>query len=108
MLSMQFIREHEAVVREALKNRRSEAPIERILKLDSLRRSGLQEVETLRAQRNQRSSRISGTKDPTERQQLIDETRQMSARISELEPEMREIESELDALLLEVPNIPDP
>jgi len=108
MLSLQFIREHEDVVRQAMANRRAEAPIDRILELDGQRRGILLEIENLRAQRNQRSAKIAGAKDPAERQQLIDETRQMSARISELEPEMREIDVELDRLLLEVPNIPDP
>src|SRR3989442_12095815 len=98
MLSMQFIREQEALVREALANRRSEAPIDRILDLDARRRSGLQELENLRAQRNQLSSRISGTEDPANRQQIIDQKRQISSRITELEPEMPKIESERNAL----------
>ena len=107
MLSIQFIRENEALVREALANRHSDAPLDRLLELDGQRRAGLQELESLRAQRNQRSAKIAGAKDPAERQQLIDETKGMSARISELEPEMKRLEAELDGLLLEVPNIPD-
>jgi seryl-tRNA synthetase len=107
MLSLQFIREHEGRVREALANRRSDAPLDRVLELDAQRRGRLQELETLRAQRNQRSARIAGTKEAAERQALIDETRQLSARISEIEPEMKLVDDELDRLLLEIPNLPD-
>src|SRR5438309_2337577 len=108
MLSIQFIREHADVVRQALACRRSDAPLDRILELDASRRNILQEIETLRAQRNQRSAKIAGAKEQAERQHLIDETKQMSARIGELEPELKRIDEELDKLLLEVPNIPDP
>ncbi|HZT08275.1 MAG TPA: serine--tRNA ligase [Chloroflexota bacterium] len=108
MLSMQYIRENEALVRQALDNRRSDAPIDRILALDARRRAILQELERLRAQRNQRSAKIAGAKDPEERGQLIAETRALSERIAVLEPEIRGIDGELEPLLLEVPNIPDP
>jgi len=108
MLSVQFLREHEAEVREALRNRRSDAPLDRVLELDARRRAELQEVETLRAERNQITSRIAAAKDPAERQGLITQNKAVSARIGELEPEVRQIDAELEALLLEIPNIPDP
>ncbi|MEA2642803.1 MAG: seryl-tRNA synthetase [Chloroflexota bacterium] len=107
MLSLQYIREHEAELRQAMANRHTETPLDRILELDSLRRELLQEREALQAQRNQLSSQI-GKADPATRQSLIDQTRGMSARISELEPQVKEIEGELDALLLQMPNVPDP
>jgi seryl-tRNA synthetase len=107
VLSLQYIREHEAELRQAMANRHTETPLDRILELDSLRRELLQEREALQAQRNQLSSQI-GKADPATRQSLIDQTRGMSARISELEPQVKEIEGELDALLLQMPNVPDP
>lgn len=108
MLSLQFIREHEARVRESLAQRGVDAPLDRILELDGRRRSALQELEALRSQRNERSAQIGGTQDPGERQRLIDDTRALSARIAELEPGLRDVEQQLDSLLLQVPNVPDP
>jgi seryl-tRNA synthetase len=105
---MQFIREHEAAVREAMAHRRGETPLDRILEVDARRRGLLHELESLRGQRNQRSARIGTTKDPGARQHLIDETRAFSARIGELEPKVRELETDLDQLLLQMPNVPDP
>jgi seryl-tRNA synthetase len=108
MLSMQFLREHEPLVRQAMADRQADTPLDRILEIDARRRQLLQELESLRGQRNQRSARIGTTKDAAARQQLIDETKSMSARIGELEPQVRECESELEELLLQMPNLPDP
>jgi seryl-tRNA synthetase len=108
MLSIQFIREHEAQVREAMRNRHTTSPLEEILDVDARRRALLKELESLRGERNQRSSRIGGTKDPAVRQQLIEETRGMSARIGELEPEVKSLDEQLESLLLQLPNLPDP
>lgn len=107
MLSIQFVREQEGLVREAMANRRAETPLDRILALDVRRREILRELESLRAQRNQRSGRIGSAEDASLRQRLIDETRGMSARIAELEPEARQVETEMEMLLLQMPNIPD-
>jgi seryl-tRNA synthetase len=107
LLSIQFIREHEAEVRAGMAARHAETPLDRILEVDAQRRELLKELESLRGERNQRSPRIGATKDPAERQQLIDETRGMSARIGEIEPRVKELEEGLEALLLQLPNLPD-
>jgi seryl-tRNA synthetase len=88
-------------------NRRAEPPLDQILGLDHRRREILQEVEGLRAQRNQISSQI-GTAGGGDRQHLIDQTRDFSARLATLEPEIKDLDDQLDALLLQVPNLPHP
>jgi seryl-tRNA synthetase len=108
VLSMQFIREHEDRVREGMRARNAETSLERILEVDRQRREILKELEALRGERNQRSAKIGGAKDPAVRQQLIDETRGMSSRIGELEPEVKGFEEELESLLSQLPNLPDP
>ena len=79
MLTAQFIREHYDLVRQAMENRHAETPLDRIVELDARRCETLQELESLRAERNQRSARI-GAAAADERQRLIEETRAMSAR----------------------------
>jgi len=106
VLTAQFIREHEDSVRRAMANRHADTPLDRILELDRRRRETLQELEALRSERNQRSARI-GSASPEERQQLIGETRAMSARITELEPTARDLDAELEGLVLQMPNVPD-
>src|SRR5579871_1516398 len=87
--------------------RHAQTPLDRILELDGRRRSLLQEREALQARRNQLTAQI-GKADPSARQRLIDDTRSMSTRIGELEREGKEVEAELDAMLLQMPNVPDP
>jgi len=52
MLNLALIRENPDIVRQALTARQSEAPLDDILALDEQRRRLLQQVETLRAERN--------------------------------------------------------
>ena len=105
MLSIQTLRERTDEVRQALADRGTEAPLDRILELDAERRGLLQDVETLRAERNAASKLIGGAKDAEERQRLIEEQRAQSGRLDELEVRLRGVEGELDPLLLQVPNL---
>jgi seryl-tRNA synthetase len=108
MLSLQFIRENPDVVREAVAHRHLTAPIDDILHRDGERRRILLEMESLKAERNQAGKRIGAAKDASERQRLIDNMRGVSERIDALEKELRATEERLNALLMEVPNIPRP
>jgi seryl-tRNA synthetase len=108
MLSLQFIRENPDVVREGVARRHMTAPIDDILQLDGQRRRTLSEVEGLKAERNQAGKRIGASRDAGERQRLIDEMRGVSERIDALEQNLRQTQEHLNALLLEVPNIPRP
>jgi len=107
MLSLQFIREQTAEVRAALEARRTLAPIDEILSLDERRRALLGEVEQLRAEQNAAGKRIGAARDPGERQQMIEAMKGVSERIDALSPQLREVEERLNALLMEVPNMPD-
>jgi len=108
MLCLSFIREHSDVVRKALADRRTPAPLDEIIEFDVRRRDLLSEVERLRAEQNAAGKKIGAAKDPGERQRMIDETKGASERIAELTPLLRETEERLNALLMEIPNIPDP
>ncbi len=108
MLSMQFIREHPDAVRQALADRHTPAPLDEILALDVRRRDLLSETERLRAEQNAAGKKIGAAKDPAERQRMILEMKGVSDRFDELAPALRDVEERLDALLLEVPNLPDP
>jgi seryl-tRNA synthetase len=108
MLSLQFIRENPDVVRAALEARHTQAPLDELLTLDERRRALLGEVEALRAEQNAASKRIGAAKDPAERQRMIDEMKGVSAKVDELTPRLRDMDERLNALLMEIPNIPDP
>ena len=101
---MELIRSDPDMVRSAIQKRGDEAPLERILELDSRRRELVSEADTLRSRRNEVSRQIGRSQErPPD---LIDEMRQVGDRISELEGEVRTTEAELRDLLLAIPNIP--
>jgi seryl-tRNA synthetase len=109
VLDINLIREHPEVVRESLRVRQMEtAPVDQILSLDEQRRTVIQEVENLKAERNLVSKEIGKMKDPAERQAKIDSMRAVGEQIAELDERLRTLETELNDLLANMPNIPDP
>jgi seryl-tRNA synthetase len=108
MLDLRLIREHPDLVREALRKLNTEAPIDEILALDERRRQLVAEVEQLKAQRNAESKRIGQMPPGPEREAAIAAMRQLGERIDALDRELATLEERLQALLLEVPNLPDP
>ena len=98
MLDLKFIRENTDLVREAIAKRRDTAPLDEILKLDAERRQKVLELEGLRHARKQAAK---------ERKPVSpDEGRDLRARIRELEEGVRNLDEQLEALLMQVPNIP--
>jgi seryl-tRNA synthetase len=109
VLDINLIRDNPEVVRESLRVRQMEAtPVDQILSLDEQRRTVIQEVENLKAERNLVSKEIAKIKDPAERQAKIDSMRAVGEQIAELDERLRTLETELNDLLANMPNIPDP
>ena len=105
MISIELIRSEPERVRDAAEKRGQQVPIDRIVELDARRRAVISEADGLRARRNEVSAAIGRSKErPAE---LIEEMRQVGARIKELQGETRAVEEELDGLLLNLPNIPE-
>ena len=108
MLSVQYIRENTARVKRDVVLRHTMAPIDRILQLDDERRALLQQVEGLRAKRNSASKAIGASRDSQEREVRITEMRLVGDEIDRLDGRLKAVQEELNAKLLEVPNIVDP
>lgn len=108
MLDLRLIREQTDMVREALRKLNTDAPIDEILQLDERRRQLVAEADQLKAQRNAESKRIAQLPSGPEREAAIAAMRQLGERIEALDKELAAIEERLQALLLEVPNLPDP
>jgi len=109
MLNLQLVREQPDLVRKALADRQSDgAIVDDVLRLDEERRALLGETEQLRAEQNAAGKRIGAAKDPAERERMIAEMKGVADRLDELQPRLREVDERVQALLLEIPNIPDP
>jgi seryl-tRNA synthetase len=108
MLDIKLIRENPELVRQSLEKRGyspdSIKALDRISEIDSRYRSLLRQTEELRAKHNEASKRLSTSKEkPPE---LIAQMRQLGEQITSLQGQTREAKTDLDGLLLEVPNIP--
>ena len=105
MISIELIRRDPDLVREAMRKRAADVPVDEILSLDEERRSLIVRADALRARRNEVSREMGRSKDRP--QELIEEMRSAGSQIRELEEELRSTGEKLDGLLLRVPNIPD-
>ena len=108
MLDLKLIRNNPDLVRESLINRGEDAaPLDEWLTLDEKHRKVLAEVEELRSRRNKVSQEIAQCKrkgqDPGD---ILEQMRDVSDRIKELDGEIRELGDQINALLLRMPNIP--
>lgn len=108
MLDINLIRNEPDLVRKALKDRQMDAsPVDSILNLDERRRALLTETETLKAERNAVSKEIGKIKNGAARKSRIEAMRAVGEKISALDAELAEVESGLQSLMSNLPNIPD-
>ena len=107
MLELKFVRENAELVRKKLIHRGQDGGrIDRLLALDQERRRWLSEVEGLRNTRKTVSQEIAGLKAKgADAEARMGEMRQVGERIKELEQGLAGIEGELNALVMEIPNL---
>ncbi len=107
MLDLKFVRSNLDFVKRKQRERGAGFDVEAFESLERQRRDILREVEALRNERNVASKEVGARKkkglDATD---LIEKTAVVSARIKELEEELKGVESKLTSLMLEIPNIP--
>lgn len=109
MIDIKLVREEPQTVREGMLKRNLDASVvDELLAIDEQRRQKLQEVETLKAERNTVSREIGRIKDKTERDARIVDMKVVSDRISALDEEVRAIEESQHVLIMGIPNIPLP
>ena len=101
MLDLKLIRDNPELVKKAMADRCTEAPVDEILSLDAERRKAVAEVENLRHTRREASK---GQLDKS----AIEEARNRRSQIKELEDRVSELDNSLRTLLLQIPNIPQP
>jgi seryl-tRNA synthetase len=103
MIDIQFVRDNPELVKEKSVQKGYPVDIDHLLQLDAQRKELIQQVEALRAQRNDNAARMSGGKPE---QAFIDEGKQIKLELSERETYLSEVETEFIHLLKKVPNIP--
>jgi len=107
MLDIKFIRENKDIIKEGAKKKHIEVDIDKLIKVDEKRLSLLSRVEYLRGEQNKVSVSMGGTLSPEARKQLIEEMRLVKDELKDKEDELRNVMTEWQTLMLDVPNIPD-
>ncbi len=99
MLDINYIRENPDVVRQAIKNKKADIDIDKLLAVDVRRRELIEDSEKLRAEQKQGSK---GPQSPDH----IEDLKALKDRLKILEAELASVEQEYRELMLKVPNVP--
>ncbi|MDP9295249.1 MAG: serine--tRNA ligase [Actinomycetota bacterium] len=106
MLDLRAIREDPERFRAGLARRGAAEHVDEVLRLDEERRSLTSRVDELRAEQN-RASKAIGAASPVERPALIEAAKSISTELAELEPRLDQVSAKLEAILADLPNLPD-
>ncbi len=107
MLDIKFIRENKDIVQAGAKKKHVDIDIEKLIALDDERLKELKEVEELRSEVNRVSNDIARDQDPALKIQLIEEMRGVKEDIKIKEEKLKATMEEWQAIMLQVPNVPD-
>ena len=109
MLDIKLIRDNPQQVKAQLETVGfPSADIDALLEADRQRRGGINTVESLRAERTQRSQEIRKIADADEREAAVRAMRALGDRIGQHEKQVSELEADFQRRLLEIPNLPHP
>ena len=129
MLDPRFVRENMDAVRHAVSIRGEKADLETFIKLYLRRRDILQEVEAMKNQSNTVSREVGRVKKEGRidkellksyqleiesddakdlEKELVKRMRSVSERIKALDEQLKKTETNLEQILLQIPNMPDP
>lgn len=107
MLDIKLVRNEPEKVRAGMAKRGVEVPLDQFLNLDEERRRKLAEVEQLKNKRNTVSKEVGRLKaQGQDATGLIQEMQEVGGRIQALDQGIREIEEQLNQILMVIPNIP--
>lgn len=107
MLDIRFVRENVAIVREALQKRNSQLSFSEFLAFETERRDMMKKSEDLKSRRNSVSEEIGRLKrDNKDASAFLNEMRDVSDRIKELDESIRILEEKINSFVLIIPNIP--
>ena len=114
MLDIKFLRSNPEVVKQNIRNKFQDAKlplVDEVIELDKRNREIKQEVEALRANKNQISKKIGacmaqGKKEEAE--EYKKQVAQNAGRMEELSAEEKEVEEKIKTIMMTIPNIIDP
>lgn len=107
MLDLKWVLANLDSVKTALQNRSQKIDFSTLESLAKKRRDLQVEFDTLRAKQNQSSAEIQKLqKEKQDASKLISEMQGIAKRVKEINPELAQIETEVENFLMQIPNIP--
>jgi len=107
MVDLKDLRENPQKYRKGAELKGVKVDIDALLKADEQRLAAQREFEKVRSEQNEASQQIGKIKDPAEKQAAIARMGELKTRVKEPEARMKELETQVNALLLQVPQPPD-
>jgi seryl-tRNA synthetase len=108
MLDAAYICEHLDAVKANCQNRHVAADVDRVVQLEDERKRTVQQTQTLQQRQNEISKAIPKEKDAAHKQALIQEGKDLREKVAALEKRLKEIEADLRAVLMTIPNLSHP
>ncbi|XP_016473266.1 serine--tRNA ligase, chloroplastic/mitochondrial isoform X1 [Nicotiana tabacum] len=107
-IDFKWIRDNKEAVADNIANRKSSANLELVLELYDKLLNVQKEVERLRAERNVVANKMKGKLEPSERQKLIEEGKNLKEALVTLEEDLLKLTDELQQEAQSVPNMTHP
>jgi seryl-tRNA synthetase len=108
MIDIKFLRENPDVVRASQKARgEDDSIIEKVLAADEVRKSTLDQFETLRAQQNLLSKSVASAKGE-EKAALLESAKVLAAKVKDADAKRAQAELEAKAFIMQISNVLDP
>jgi seryl-tRNA synthetase len=108
MLEAAFIRANLEAVKTNCRNRQVKADVDRVVSLDDDRKRVAQQTQLLQQRGNELSKAIPKEKDPARRNELIAEGKRIREEVATLERQQKQIDDDLRAVLVTIPNMTHP
>jgi seryl-tRNA synthetase len=108
MLDLQFVRENVEKVRANIAQRGVKADVDLVLALDDERKRLVTDLQKLQQRQNEIAKSLPRESDPTKKQAIIAEGRELKERVAQLNKEVDRVEADLHAALMKLPNMTHP
>lgn len=107
MLDLKFVRENPDKVRQGLQAKNASVDLDKLLALDQERRKLLQEVESLKQQRNLANEKITSLKKSGgSTEAILSEMKTSSQKIDNIDIKVGDIDNSINSILQFIPNLP--
>jgi seryl-tRNA synthetase len=107
MLDIKFIRENKDLIAVGAQKKHIDFNVDELLAIDDIRRTLLIDVEAMRGKQNEIAQAVPQAKDSEERERLIAESKILKDVLQKKEEELGLVMKKWQALMVQVPNIPD-